>query len=143
MVNRDQLGAAYHEAGHAVVAWALGLKVGRMAIAIDGDDAKGAAEIEDDHQSPLIDRIAVCVAGMDAQHLFEAPTHEYAGMDDFGKVYELLSDFDEGAGRDLRSAGFQRARDLLTLHKNKVVSLAQALMERLEMDQQAVADILA
>ena len=136
------MGASYHEAGHAVVAWALGLKVGRIAIAIDGDDAKGAAEIEDDRGSPLIDRIALCVAGIEAQELFQAPTHEYAGMGDFGKVYELLLDIDEDAGFDLRSAGYRRARELLMLHKNKVASLAEALMTRHELDQQAVADVL-
>jgi hypothetical protein len=51
MINRDQMGAAYHEAGHAVVAWALGLNVGRLAIAIGGDDAKGSADIEHDPDS--------------------------------------------------------------------------------------------
>jgi hypothetical protein len=50
------MGAAYHEAGHAVVAWALGLKVGRLAIAIGGDDAKGSADIEHDQEYPLVDR---------------------------------------------------------------------------------------
>ena len=136
------MGAAYHEAGHAVVAWALGLKVGRLAIAIGGDDAKGSTDIEYGHDSPMIDRIALCVAGVDAQELFEAPTHEYAGMGDFGKVYELLEGFDEMAGLDLRRAGYQKARELLTMHKDKVVLLAKALMDLGEIDQEAVADLL-
>ena len=54
---------AIHEAGHAVVAWALGLKLGRIRIAIDGDPTKGGAEIEEDQDHlPLIDRLAICVA---------------------------------------------------------------------------------
>jgi ATP-dependent Zn protease len=142
MINSDEMGAAYHEAGHAVVAWALGLKVGQLAIAIGGDDAKGSADIEHDHASPMIDRIALCVAGIDAQELFEAPTHEYAGMGDFGKVNELLEGFDEIAGLDLRRAGYQKARELLTTHKDKVVLLAKALMDRGEIDQDAVTDLL-
>jgi hypothetical protein len=44
--QQHRRGAAYHEAGHAVVASVLGLSVGRMEIAIDDDDAKGAADIE-------------------------------------------------------------------------------------------------
>jgi ATP-dependent Zn protease len=142
MINPDQMGAAYHEAGHAVVAWALRMKVGRLAIAIGGDDAKGSADIAHDHDTPMIDRIAMCVAGVDAQALFEAPTHEYAGMGDFGKVYQLLEGFDEIAGLDLRRAGYQKARELLTMHKDKVVLLAKALMDRGEIDQDAVADLL-
>jgi ATP-dependent Zn protease len=72
--ERDRRGAAYHEAGHAVVAWALGLQIGEIEIAIGGDDAKGNAEIENDEGLPLIDRLAICVAGMEAQDLFSAPT---------------------------------------------------------------------
>jgi len=41
MTPSDRLGAAYHEAGHAVVAWALGWPIGNITIGIDGDDSKG------------------------------------------------------------------------------------------------------
>jgi ATP-dependent Zn protease len=143
MINRDQMGAAYHEAGHAVVAWALGLKVGRLAIAIGGDDAKGSADIEHDQEYPLVDRIALCVAGIDAKELFEAPTHENAGWGDHGKVYELLDGFDEDAGYALRCSGYQKARELLTMHKDKVDLLAKVLMDLREIDQETVADLLA
>jgi hypothetical protein len=33
-----------------------------------GDDAKGGAEIGPNDDLPLIDQIAICVAGMEAQH---------------------------------------------------------------------------
>jgi hypothetical protein len=33
------------EAGHIVVAWALGLQVGAAVIGVNGDDAKGTSEI--------------------------------------------------------------------------------------------------
>lgn len=36
--DREQRGAAFHEAGHMVVAWSLGLAVGSAEIAIGGDD---------------------------------------------------------------------------------------------------------
>lgn len=142
MTNPDQMGAAYHEAGHAVVAWAIGWKVGRLAIAIGGDDAKGAAQIEENPESPLIDRIAVCYAGLESQELFDAPTHDLAGFGDHGKVYELLSDVDEDAGLALRNAGSEKARELLTTHREKLVWLATALLDQGELDQDAVEAIL-
>ena len=54
---------AFHEAGHAIVASALGLVVDRVEIAIDGDDAKGEADIEHNPELPLVDQIAICAAG--------------------------------------------------------------------------------
>jgi hypothetical protein len=43
--SSDRIGAAYHEAGHTIVAWALGLPVGDIAIAVGGDDAAGRSQI--------------------------------------------------------------------------------------------------
>jgi ATP-dependent Zn protease len=86
MSNRDRVGAAYHEAGHAVVASYFGLVVSRIEIGIDDDDAKGAADIADDQQRPLIDRIALCAAGLEAQELLAAYTHSGAGWGDYGKM---------------------------------------------------------
>ena len=44
MPEWDRFGAAYHEAGHAVVAWALGLAVRSLAINHD-DPTAGATDI--------------------------------------------------------------------------------------------------
>jgi hypothetical protein len=60
--EEDRLGAAFHEAGHAVVAWALGLSVREIEIGVNGDDAAGRAEIEDSVHLPIVDQIAVCLA---------------------------------------------------------------------------------
>ena len=68
-VHQDRYGAAVPEAGHVVVAWALGLKTRRMAVCIDGDEAAGAAEIEDGAHLPLVDQVAICSAGAEAQDL--------------------------------------------------------------------------
>jgi hypothetical protein len=86
---QDQRGAAFHEAGHAIVASALGLAIYRVEIAIDGDDAKGAADIQHNPKLCLVDQIAICAAGMEAQQLYAAPTHEGAGWGDYGKMIEL------------------------------------------------------
>jgi ATP-dependent Zn protease len=66
----ERRGAAIHEAGHAVVAWALGLRVRRLEIAIAGDMSAGEVDIEEKQSMSLVDRIALCAAGGDAQDLF-------------------------------------------------------------------------
>jgi hypothetical protein len=130
MTYQDRVGAAYHEAGHAVVASALGLSVGRMEIAINGDDAKGAADIEIEGALllPLVDQLAICAAGMEAQEAFETPTHDLAGCDDVGRMLELLYDYEEAEQREFIEAGHQRAHELIRLHSNTVVRVAQALL---------------
>ena len=127
---RDQRGAAFHEAGHVVVAAAFGLEVGRVEIAIHGDDAKGEADIQANHDLCLVDRIAICAAGIEAQRPFSAPTHEGAGWGDYGDMVELLDDMGEDEGRKIRYEGHQRAHDILVQHADKVERLAQALLAK-------------
>jgi hypothetical protein len=79
MTSDDFRSAAYHEAGHVVVAWALGLEIGNAEIGVNEDDSAGRVEIETDEDMPLVDKIAVCVAGLEAQQIFNAPGHENAG----------------------------------------------------------------
>ena len=64
MTTEDRRGTAYHEAGHIVVAWALGLKVGASAIGINGDNSAGKTDIEHHKPLSLIDKIAICAAGL-------------------------------------------------------------------------------
>src|ERR1700704_4607288 len=104
MTRQDRYSAAVHEAGHVVVAWALGLKTRKMAVGIDGDDAAGAAEIEESWRLPLVDQIAICSAGGDPQLMFDAPTHEVAAFLDMVKIGNLVDDSDEGEA--LRYAGY-------------------------------------
>jgi hypothetical protein len=111
MTIEDRRGAAYHEAGHIVVAWALGLRVGAAAIGIDGDDAKGTADIDHDKPLPLVDKIAVCAAGVEAQHVFGIPTHYRAGAMDEAEIIKLTEHLDEKARRARRDEGYQRAHN--------------------------------
>jgi hypothetical protein len=79
--------AAVHEAGHVVVAWALGLQVQAIAVT---DKGEGRSEIESMARCPLCQQIAVAEAGMIAADLLSAPTWPHAGMADASKVMELL-----------------------------------------------------
>jgi ATP-dependent Zn protease len=135
-----RFGTAIHEAGHAIVMWALGLTVGTIEIGIDGDDTRGKADLStSDEHFPLIDRIAICYAGIEAQYVFDCPTHEGAGYGDHGKVVELLDGIPEPRAYQMREAGYARAHALILTHKAKLLRLA----ERLVHDGKVTADEFA
>jgi hypothetical protein len=82
--------AAYHEAGHVVVAQFLGLTVREVEIEEDGS---GRADIRHAAHLPLVDQIALCVAGIEAQELFNCPLHQHAALGDYLKVRKLARKF--------------------------------------------------
>jgi hypothetical protein len=141
--NRDCWGAAYHEAGHAVVAWALGLRVHRMVIGIAGDSTAGEADIEEKGSISLVDRIAICSAGGDAQELFDVPTNDICMVSDMGKIYDLIGEYNELVGSCLRQIGFQKSREILKQHRDRVARLAQALVERMELTEAEIDALLS
>ncbi|MGY3033883.1 hypothetical protein ACVIIV_003053 [Bradyrhizobium sp. USDA 4354] len=53
--------------------------------------------------------------GLEAQELFEAPTHEGAGWGDYAKMVELLEDFEEEEQVRMMHQGHARASDLVFL----------------------------
>jgi ATP-dependent Zn protease len=130
---RDQRGAAVHEAGHVIVASALGLTVEYVEVGIGGDDAKGAAEIEYSSELSLVDRLAVCAAGLEAQRLFVAPTHNGAGWGDFAQMIKLVKDLSDEESSRARYDGYQRARGLLIRHAAKVELVAKLLLTKKRM----------
>lgn len=140
MTEQDRLGAAYHEAGHAVLATAFGLEVRRMEIGIGGDDAKGAVDV--DGASRLEDQLTILAAGMAAQKKFKAPTNEYAGAIDKLKMHKLVSDRDEAEGCALKEAGHQRAWELVQLYCHDIERVARALMNAGKIEHAAAAELL-
>jgi ATP-dependent Zn protease len=142
MTSQDKYGAAVHEAGHVIVAWALGLKTRKMVVGIDGDDAAGVAEIEEGTHLPLIDQIAICSAGADAQRLLDASANEVAALGDMVRIRNLINDLAEDEGEALRYAGYRRSQELLEMHRVSLECLAQALAERAELNQVEIELIL-
>jgi ATP-dependent Zn protease len=133
MTDDGLRGVAFHEAGHAVVALALGLHVARVEIF--HEDYSGATDIAPDNHLPLVDRIAICVAGMNAGEMFNAPaSHQYADSGDHGKVIELLYDIAEAESDVLRGKGHQRAWDLLNDHADSVEDIAAQLLAQRKID---------
>jgi ATP-dependent Zn protease len=141
--ERDQRGAAFHEAGHAVVAWTFGLSVGRLEIAIDDDDAKGAADIEQNADLSLLDQLAICAAGLESQKLVDAPTHEGAGWGDYGNMVELLEHLEEEDQFTMVRQGHKRASELVSANRPKVERLAIALIQKKRLGADEVAKLLA
>ncbi|WP_139031473.1 hypothetical protein [Bradyrhizobium sp. ORS 375] len=136
---RDRYGAAVHEAGHAIVASALGLRVGCIEIAIDDDEAKAVVEIEDSAELDLIDQLAICAAGMEAQRMFSARTHDGAGWADQGMMIGLVQHLNADDSQRVRYAGHQRAHDLLIEHTGKVERLAELLLNSRRLEAEDLA----
>jgi hypothetical protein len=142
MTSSDKYGTAVHEAGHVVVAWALGLKTKKMVAGIDGDETAGAAEIEANLNLPLVDQIALCSAGGDAQDMLGAPIHDIAAFADTIKIGNLVDDLSEDDAENLEDAGRRRSMEILELHRTKVERLAQLLAERTELNQVEIEQVL-
>jgi hypothetical protein len=89
--------------------------------------AKGEAKIADDTSLPLIDRMAICAAGREAQSVFGAPTNHLAGAMDETKIIKLTKHLHEEARSALLNDGYQRAHELIVAHKAKVDRIAENL----------------
>ena len=121
------VGTCFHEAGHAVVAAALGLAVGTLHI--NADDESGGAEVGLPDVS-FIDQAALCFASLEAQSIWRCRSEHRAGGDDHRRFFKLVSGLSDDCREALRQAGCERARDLLQANKHVVKEIAQHLIER-------------
>jgi hypothetical protein len=119
--KRLSTGSAYHEGGHAIVGWALGLCVGEITIRDDrpGENAKAAGA----ERLPLIDRIAVRNAGRQAEEVFKHLLPSWANDRDREEtlneiIAEGISETPE-IGKWVAD-GCARARELLRKHEHEV-----------------------
>jgi hypothetical protein len=119
--------AAYHEAGHVIVARFFGLTVREVEIEEDGS---GRADISSAEHLPLADQIAVCVAGIEAQELFNCPMHDHAALGDYRKVRGLLAGLTEAESYEYRQAGYLRALEILKGRLPEIEQLADQLFKR-------------
>jgi hypothetical protein len=119
--------AAVHEAGHAIVAWVLGLKVARLWIK---DTGRGGSDIECNRDRPVKEQLALAEAGMTANDLLPGMTYPEAGLSDVRKIENLLDGCtDTEAEREqLRSQGCELAREILRKRVTLLLELADALV---------------
>jgi hypothetical protein len=131
---------AFHEAGHAVVGWALGLHVGWVRIE---DDYNGKADIGICDHLPPVDQIAVAMGGWYGATLSGVePLHDDETLGDHAhalNVTNAASPDDEEAGDAVYQEGCERAHELVTRHADLVVLVAAELLKHREIrDEDAV-----
>jgi hypothetical protein len=125
-------GIAYHEAGHAVVGWSLGLRVGFVRVYLDETKGwKGQTSIASADHLSLIEQIALCAGGYTAELVFKSPAHKQALYDDIAKIYSLLKDrgisVEDHPTR--KAEGDNCAHSQLEGHHSEVVKLAEWLIQ--------------
>lgn len=120
---------------------AFGSKTRKMIAGINGDDTAGGADIENASHLAEVDRIAICAAGMLAQDMLDAATHEIAGLSD--EVLLIVADYDDAEEEAIRDAGFSKSWETLETYRAAVERLAAALAEHGELDHDAIERILA
>ena len=126
-IHENLRDAAYHEAGHIVVARFLGLTVREVEIEEDGS---GRADISSAEHLPLVDQIAVSVAGIEAQELFNCPMHDHAALGDYLKVRELMAGLTDAESYECRQAGYLRALQILKSRLPEIERLAHQLFQQ-------------
>ncbi len=130
-------GMAFHEAGHAVVAWSLNLRVESIYIReIDAGDS--ATNTEPPDHLCLMDQLATLAAGVEAERAFKSPLPEHAGARDRLMAINLILEHHEGLASDEMqlhlAAGHARARELLLEHRDRVIRVAEHLREAKQAD---------
>ena len=120
MATTDLEKAAYHEAGHAVVAWSFGVPVGGIYLDLQNESGHMDAPSPKHMDIDIARRIAFCLAGLRAEDAFAPPGRPAKAAFDFGNVWEMLRD--NGQGRDC-------ADKQLRKHAAKVRRVAERLLQ--------------
>jgi len=114
-----------HEAGHAVVAQALGADLLFVQIDISTSDGGARASIFDDDRSKAL-QSALRVAGQSMLSTARAPRKTKQG--DFRKMRQLLSRVPEAARRAARAEGYRLADAILKEKATTVENVVDVLM---------------
>jgi len=125
--SSDVVGAAYHEAGHVLVALHYGLDVGLIVVPENGD---GGSNISRTEHLPLLDRMTVCMGGGAAQQHFQAPATDHAMMADYVMVYNLTPKMTDEEREAAIEKAFVRACSIIAQNAGEVARLAKILITR-------------
>jgi hypothetical protein len=123
----ERRGLSYHEAGHAVVAWALGFRVIKVGIGIDCDSGP-VTKLDPAGQPKPSQALIINRAGIAAEDLFEATTSSKGGFMDrlqAAKILKVLKRKKCEAKHD----AYNRARKLLEANKEVASRVAEHLIE--------------
>jgi ATP-dependent Zn protease len=143
--------AAYHEAGHAVVAHALGVEVEGVSIVqdqgssghtttprpdnVDSSDEEVSADLEK--------HLITGVAGAASEELLTEELSDLRGKNLEGVAKLLMGLEDAGAPVQADSEeALDKAKSILRDHWGSVQALAEALLEHEELDREGVLAVL-
>lgn len=128
---RDRRRAAFHEAGHAVVAWALGLEVRWVRLLPETEDSAGKIDRQTADHLPPEDQIAVLMGSWWSTEMCDVPQVYPAEfeMDEVQTYIVMRRTFpdDDEAQEDLRERGIARAKELVVRHAKSVALVAEEL----------------
>lgn len=147
--NRELI--AYHEAGHAVAAHALGVEVEGVSIVEDeGSLGRSTTPLPENFDlsgegadAVLENHLITGVAGAASEELLTGELSELTGKDLEGVVELLMSLSDTGASVKVDSEeALDKAKSILRDNWSSVQALAEALLEHEELDREGVLEVL-
>jgi ATP-dependent Zn protease len=143
-LDADDRALAIHEAGHAVVARALGANV----VFIEINFKTGGGETCSEEIADKIKNLAVSVAGRKAEHAFAAlalrsTRTEERSRHDLQQMENLLLRFPEAERCAARAASYRLATENLTANADVVHRIADELLAREHIEGEELAALLA
>ena len=143
-LDADDRALAIHEAGHAVVARALGAEVVFVEIDVRTGNGGSRSSVFADN----IKNLAVCVAGHKAEHAFAAlalrsTRTEERSTHDLQQMENLLLRFPEAERCAARTASYRLAAENLTANADVVHRIADELLAREHIEGEELAGLLA
>jgi hypothetical protein len=137
MAERYPQGFCCHEAGHAVVAFSLGVRVVAVSVFFTEKEGwKGYTKTEGTDHLPWKDQIMLRVAGMAAEEFFNCPEDPRASLHDRGEIASLLDRMGMSEEREaLIAEGKARARIILEEHREQTLRLVACLVEHCHVNE--------
>ncbi|HYC17239.1 MAG TPA: hypothetical protein VEC94_08535 [Pseudolabrys sp.] len=130
-------GAAFHEAGYAVVARYFGLTVVEIEIR---EDASGKTETAGTTDVlPLIDRVAIYCAGQASRTVFNCRSRALAVSDERQEISKLMEGLTEDHWLEMRNAGYRRAIEIVKRNAPEVERLASLLIKQRRIDEYTIS----
>jgi len=126
-INKARWSTSVHEAGHAIVLNHFGIRVRKILVGIDGDDCHGRTCNDPGPDLCLIDELAICVAGVEAQVLLECQQHHGGESNDYRKLEKIFEHFGTAESeRDrLCALAENKAREILTSQIGRLKAIAR------------------
>jgi ATP-dependent Zn protease len=129
--------AAYHEAGHIVVAAVLGLRLSSHGIRLDGEGKgiayyKGHWNKASEFRQTIEDRVVAALAGLIAQEKFYPECSPSGANEDEKLVNYLLQNiYPDASSTDFkRSQLLEKSKNLVTQHWEAICAVVNALWRK-------------